>query len=76
MRRPTGGRAVWHGRELTYAVAAPTAGLGSLRDAYRAIHLVLRDALRALGVAAELAPDARAARVDAGACFAAPSAAR
>lgn len=73
VRRPTGGRAVWHGRELTYAVAAPTAGLGSLRDAYRAIHLVLRDALRALGVAAELAPDARAARVDAGACFAAPS---
>jgi lipoate-protein ligase A len=73
VRRPTGGRAVWHGRELTYAVAAPTAGLGSLREAYRAIHLVLRDALRALGAAAELAPDGRAARVDAGACFAAPA---
>ncbi|MFN2326957.1 MAG: biotin/lipoate A/B protein ligase family protein, partial [Gemmatimonadales bacterium] len=25
VRRPTGGRAVWHARELTYAVAAPEA---------------------------------------------------
>ena len=27
VRRPTGGRAVWHARELTYAVAAPSAAL-------------------------------------------------
>ena len=37
VRRPTGGRAVWHARELTYAVAAPTS-FGSLPQAYRRIH--------------------------------------
>ena len=35
VRRPTGGRAVWHAGELTYAVAAPADGLGALREAYR-----------------------------------------
>jgi len=73
VRRPTGGRAVWHARELTYAVAAPTEGCGSLRDAYLEIHAMLRDALRALGVAARLAEPRPAAPVDAGACFASPA---
>lgn len=73
VRRPTGGRAVWHAGELTYAVAAPASGLGALRQAYRDIHLLLRDALRSLGVPAELAPRRAAARVDAGACFASPA---
>jgi lipoate-protein ligase A len=73
VRRPTGGRAVWHADELTYAVAAPIDELGSLQDAYRRIHVWLRDALRALGAAAELAPKTRAAGIDAGACFASPA---
>ena len=73
VRRPTGGRAVWHAGELTYAVAAPAEELGSLRDAYVAIHLVLRDAIRRLGARAELAPLGRARGVDAGACFASPA---
>jgi lipoate-protein ligase A len=73
VRRPTGGRAVWHAGELTYAVAAPAEELGSLRDAYVAIHLVLRDAIRRLGARAELAPLSRARGVDAGACFASPA---
>jgi lipoate-protein ligase A len=73
VRRPTGGRAVWHARELTYAVAAPSAGLGSLREAYQEIHRMLCDALAALGVPAELAPVRPAAGVDAGACFAHPA---
>ncbi len=74
VRRPTGGRAVWHEHEVTYAVAAPAAAFGSLRDAYRAIHKRLADALRTLGAPAELAPHGRAARgsLTAGACFAAP----
>ena len=72
VRRPTGGRAVWHARELTYAVATPTHGLGSLREAYRGIHAMLRDALRALGAPADLAPARHAAPLDAGACFAVP----
>jgi lipoyl(octanoyl) transferase len=70
VRRPTGGRAVWHAGELTYAVAAPVTGLGSLREAYQRIHLVLRDALRQLGAPAELARARGRQTVDAGACFA------
>lgn len=74
VRRPTGGRAVWHARELTYAVAAPAAQLGSLRTAYRAIHEVLARAVAALGASPVLAgsPE-RTAPVDAGACFAIPA---
>ena len=72
VRRPTGGRAVWHGRELTYTVACP-GGLSSLRESYIEIHQMLRDALRSLGVPAELAPRTRAAGVGAGACFAHPA---
>jgi lipoate-protein ligase A len=54
VRRITGGRALLHWREVTYAVAAP-ADDASLRTTYGAInrHLVL--ALEALGVAASLA---------------------
>lgn len=55
VRRPTGGQAVWHEHELTYAVAAPIATFGSLRNAYRTIHARLATALRSLGVRAELA---------------------
>lgn len=56
VRRPTGGSAVWHDRELTYAVAAPISTFGGLRAAYRSIHERLRAALRSLGVDATLAP--------------------
>jgi lipoate-protein ligase A len=55
VRRPTGGRAVWHEHELTYAVAAPIATFGSLRAAYHAIHQRLAAALRCLGADATLA---------------------
>lgn len=56
VRRPTGGRAVLHDRELTYSVAAPVARVGSPRRAYRAINRALVAGLRALGVPASLAP--------------------
>jgi lipoate-protein ligase A len=56
VRRPTGGRAVWHARELTYAVAAPLACFGGMRDAYHRIHAMLAAALQALGASPELAP--------------------
>ncbi len=56
VRRPTGGNAVWHEHEVTYAVAAPIEVFGSLRDAYRQIHTRLAAALRSLGVDATLAP--------------------
>jgi lipoate-protein ligase A len=72
VRRPTGGRAVWHARELTYAVAAPVDAMGNLHDAYLEIHRMLASALRRLGVEASLAGAASASGLDAGACFAHP----
>ena len=74
VRRPTGGRAVWHARELTYAVAAPLAIFGSLKAAYRDIHLMLSRAVETLGARATLAAQpARSASLDSGACFASPA---
>ncbi|MEK7667553.1 MAG: hypothetical protein AAB409_02785 [Gemmatimonadota bacterium] len=70
VRRPTGGRAVWHDDELTYAVAAPSEGFGTLRQAYREIHALLAEALMSLGAAVGLAADRPAVGVGAGACFA------
>jgi lipoate-protein ligase A len=70
VRRPTGGRAVWHDDEVTYAVAAPSAGFGTLRQAYREIHAMLADALAAQGAPVGLAADRPAVAVGAGACFA------
>jgi len=70
VRRPTGGRAVWHAREVTYSVAAPVAAFGSLRESYAEIHATLAEALNALGAAVVLAPDRPADGVGAGACFA------
>lgn len=74
VRRPTGGRAVWHADELTYAVACPAARFGSLPQAYRVIHETLARAIAEIGVATSLAPVGRmAAGLDAGACFASPA---
>jgi lipoate-protein ligase A len=71
VRRPTGGRGVWHGNDLTYAVAAPIGTFGSLTEAYRMIHLTLARALRRLGADARCAhAPRRAALPSAGACFA------
>jgi lipoate-protein ligase A len=74
VRRPTGGQAVWHEHEVTYAVAAPIAMFGSLRDAYCEIHARLARALRSLGVEAVLAPARRPIGPSARptSCFAAP----
>jgi lipoyl(octanoyl) transferase len=72
VRRPTGGRAVWHARELTYAVAAPTDRFGALPAAYQAIHRTIAQALGALGADARLAEAGGVAGLDAGACFASP----
>ncbi|HEY5998113.1 MAG TPA: lipoate--protein ligase family protein [bacterium] len=58
LRRPSGGRAVLHDREVTYSVAVPAgeAGFGSgLDEAYRAVAAGLLAGLRLLGVDAALA---------------------
>lgn len=73
VRRPTGGRAVFHHRELTYSVTAPDEAWGTLRDTYRRINRALADGLREIGVAADCEVDAaagaRAPRPTARACF-------
>jgi len=74
VRRPTGGRAVWHAEELTYAVAAPEGALGSLAESYRNIHEILLHALTTLGGAFALASrPTEVTTLDAGACFASPA---
>lgn len=55
VRRPTGGRAVYHHRELTYSVSAPAGTWGSLRESYRRINGALAAGLRELGVPATCA---------------------
>jgi lipoate-protein ligase A len=69
VRRPTGGRAVWHAQEVTYALAAPSLRFGSLRAAYLEIHGMLADALRGLGTEASLARPVRTSPLDSGPCF-------
>ncbi|HKK26631.1 MAG TPA: biotin/lipoate A/B protein ligase family protein [Gemmatimonadota bacterium] len=49
VRRPTGGRAVFHHRELTYSVAAPAELWGGLRRSYRRINRALLLGVRRLG---------------------------
>ena len=56
VRRPTGGRAVLHHRELTYSVAARDGALGGPREAYAAINRALVAGLRRLAVPARLQP--------------------
>src|ERR671916_733640 len=64
VRRPTGGRAVLHDREVTYSVTAPATGAGALRESYQRINRLLIDALRGLGVSVEIADQRRAPKLD------------
>ena len=74
VRRPTGGRAVLHWRELTYAVAVPLRALGGLRESYHRINRALVRGLASLGVPAEIAVSrGRAVPPDAGPCFRLPA---
>jgi lipoate-protein ligase A len=61
VRRPTGGRAILHYREVTYSVTAPTASAGELGESYRRINRLLLGGLGALGVGAAVAAPARRA---------------
>lgn len=73
VRRPTGGRAVLHDREVTYSVTAPATSAGALQESYARINRLLLDGLRKLGVAAEVARVARAPKPDLSPCFERPS---
>jgi len=59
VRRPTGGRAILHDREITYAVAAPIDDAGDLRESYVRINRLLLAGLRLMGIGAvDIAGDA------------------
>jgi len=76
VRRPTGGRALMHDGEVTYAVVAPLARGARLRAAFDDVNTILADALGDLGVVG-VAPAAHPAaplRPHGAACFAEPSA--
>lgn len=73
VRRPTGGRVLFHDREVTYSVTAPSLG-EPLGASYRRINALLLDALARLGVIASEAPSGRATRPGRAACFSEPSA--
>ena len=73
VRRPTGGRALLHHREVTYSVTAPVDPALPLRESYAAINRLLLDGLWRLGVPASVAaPAGRAPAPGLAPCFEAP----
>ncbi|MFI5310120.1 MAG: biotin/lipoate A/B protein ligase family protein, partial [Gemmatimonadales bacterium] len=74
VRRPTGGRALLHDREVTYSVTAPAPEGGSLGLSYGRINALLLEALARLGVRASAASPGPATRPGHAVCFAEPSA--
>ena len=75
VRRPTGGRAILHWRELTYSVTAPAGSLASAADMYHSVNEIIVDALRRLGIDAAITSRSRRERQpDEHPCFAEPSA--
>lgn len=74
VRRPTGGRALVHHREITYSLTAPANAGESLGVMYRRMNDLLLQALSALGVPGGLArPASRSRPPTAMPCFAEPS---
>ena len=70
VRRPTGGRAILHDREITYSVTAPVSGAGDLRASYERINQLLVAGLARLGVDARVAErDTRGAAPGPAPCF-------
>lgn len=73
VRRPTGGRAILHHREVTYSVTAPIDGT-TLHDTYAQINRILQAGLATLGVLVEAAAGAERAEVPSvRPCFETPS---
>lgn len=77
VRRPTGGRAIFHHRELTYSVVIAESLLpGTVLDTYRLLSEGLLAGMQALGAPAELSEEHGAPHpgmVASSACFDAPS---
>jgi lipoate-protein ligase A len=73
VRRPTGGRALLHAREITYSVTCPLPPAVGWRTAYAAVNALLVATLREVGVHATLAGPAPAIQPDGPVCFEAPA---
>ena len=73
VRRPTGGRALLHDREVTYSVTAPVDPAESLAASMVRINRWLLRALHRLGVPAVEAAEPRSMRPEGAACFAMPA---
>lgn len=74
VRRPTGGRALLHHREITYSVAAPVQPDESLAGSYGEINRMLIRGLGYLGVEVGESPGARQGSPGTAPCFAMPAA--
>jgi len=74
VRRPTGGRAILHHREVTYSVTAPAKDAPPLRETYFRINRLLQTGLSQLGVSVESAsPSRRTGAPSARPCFETPA---
>jgi lipoyl(octanoyl) transferase len=76
VRRPTGGRAILHGDELTYSVALPAddeLAQGDVVESYRRISEALMAALQLLGLSPESEKQAKGNRSVGPVCFEVPS---
>jgi lipoate-protein ligase A len=70
VRRPTGGRAVWHdASDLTYSWTGPAATPAEVRRLYRDLHEALATAISGAGRSVALAPTRDAPGLGPGACF-------
>jgi lipoate-protein ligase A len=63
VRRPTGGRAILHHREVTYSVTAPIDEADPLRETYARINRILQSGFSRLGVFVEAAARSERAAV-------------
>ena len=73
VRRPTGGRAVLHSNEVTYAIVVPVRALGGPRASYIEINRGLAEGLSSIGADVTVTDDGEALSPDAGACFGVPA---
>jgi lipoate-protein ligase A len=73
VRRPTGGRALLHDREITYSATMPLAERSAAGAAYEFVNDVLLGALNALGVAAERARETASVPPGLRPCFDVPA---
>ena len=80
VRRPTGGRSVFHGPEITYAFACPARAWGGPRAVLQTVHRALAEGLRSVDVPLDAAQGndaeanfAAASRISAASCFRDPA---